>query len=60
MSQKIFANNSVTTRKSKVTLNHNKPAYVGMCVLDLSKFLMHKFHFHYIKKMWKQLKTIIN
>ena len=60
MSQKIFANNSVTTRKGKVTLNHKKPAYVGMYVLDLTKFLVHKFHFHYIKKMWKQLKTISN
>ena len=36
MSQKIFENDLVTIRKSKVTLKLNKPAYVGMCILDLS------------------------
>ena len=34
MSQKIFDNNVVAIRKSKVTLTLNKPAYAGMCVLD--------------------------
>ena len=36
MSQKIFDNDLVAIHKSKVTLNFNKPAYVGMCILDLS------------------------
>ena len=49
MAQKIFGNNLATIRKSKVTLTLDKPAYVGMCVLDLSKVLMYKYHFHYIK-----------
>ena len=44
MSQKIFDNNLVTIRKNKVTLTLNKPAYVGMCILELSKVLMCKFH----------------
>ena len=37
MSQKIFDNDVVLICKSKVTLTLNKPAYVGMCTLDLSK-----------------------
>ena len=37
MSQKIFDNDLVAIRKSKVTLALNKPAYVGMCVLDMNK-----------------------
>ena len=35
--QNIFDNSLVKIRKSKVTLMLNKPAYVGMCSLDLSK-----------------------
>ena len=49
MSQKIFDNDLVAIRKSKVTLTLNKPAYVGMCILDLRKVLMYKFHYDYIK-----------
>ena len=39
-------------RKSKVTLTLNKPAYVGMCILELSKVLMYKLHYHYIKNKY--------
>ena len=42
--QKIFGNDLVPNRKSKDTLMLNKPAYVGICILDLSKVLMHEFH----------------
>ena len=41
MLHKIFGNDLVTIHKSKVTLTLNKPAYVGMCILDLSKILMY-------------------
>ena len=36
MSHKIFDNNLVAIRKSKLALKLNKPAYIGMCVLELS------------------------
>ena len=49
MSKKIFDNDLVTIRKSKVTLTLSKPAYVGMCMLDLSNVLMYEFHYDYIK-----------
>ena len=49
MLHKIFDNNLVTIRKSKVTIMFNKPAYVGMCILELSKILMYEFHYDYIK-----------
>ena len=50
MSHKIFDNELVVIRKNKVTLTLNKPAYTGMCILELSKVLMYEFHYDYIKK----------
>ena len=52
MSQKIFDNDLVVICKSKVTLTLSKPAYVGMCILDLSKVLTYKFHYDYIKNKY--------
>ena len=49
MSQKIYDNNLVAIHKCKITLKPNKPAYVEMCVLDLSKVLMYEFHYDYIE-----------
>ena len=36
MSHKIFDNDLVVIRNSKVTLTLDKSAYVGMCILDFS------------------------
>ena len=52
MSSKIFENDLVAIRKNKVTLTLNKPAYNGMCILELSKVLMYEFYYDYIKKIW--------
>ena len=49
VSAKIFNEDLVAIHKIKETLTLNKPAYVGMCVLDLSKTLMYDFHYNYIK-----------
>ena len=52
MSPKIFDNDLIAIRKGKVTLTLNKPAYVSMCIIDLSKVLMYKFHFDYTKNQY--------
>ena len=52
MSQKIFDNNFVPMRKSKVSLKLNKPAYIGTCILELSKVLMYELHYDYIKNKY--------
>ena len=44
MPHKMFDNNLVEIRKSKVSVMLNKPPYIGMCVLDLSKVLMYEFY----------------
>ena len=49
MPNKIFYNDLVAIRKNKVTLTLNKPAYIGVCILELSKVLMYEFHYDYIK-----------
>ena len=36
MSHKIFDNNLFAVRKSKLALKLNKPAYIGMWILELS------------------------
>ena len=52
VSSKIFNENLVAVHKIKETLTLNRPAYVGMCILDLSKTLMYDFHYNYIKKKY--------
>ena len=49
MSQKMFDNDLVAMCKNKVTLTLNKPAYIGICILELNKILMYEFHYDYIK-----------
>ena len=57
MSQKISENNLVAIQKSKVSLKLNKPAYIGMRILELGKVLMCEFHYDYMKnKYCNQLK----
>ena len=51
-SSKIFNKNLMAVHKVKETLTLNRPAYVGMCILDLSKMLMYDFHYIYIKKKY--------
>ena len=52
ISSKIFNENLMAVHKVKETLTPNRPAYVGMCILDLSKMLMCDFHYNYIKKKY--------
>ena len=50
INSKIINENLVAVRKIKEVIYLNKPAYVGMCILDLSKTLMYDFHYNYIKQ----------
>ena len=52
VSSKIFNKNLVAVHKIKEALTLNRPAYVGMCILDLSKTLMYDFHYNNIKQKY--------
>ena len=55
----IFNENLVSVHMKKTSLTMNKPVYLGMCILDLSKTLMFDFHYKYIKpKYGKQAKLL--
>ena len=42
----------VAIRKSKVVLKLDKPTYIGMCILKMSKVLMYEFHYDYMKNKY--------
>ena len=48
-SRKIFEENLVSVHMKKTKLTMNKPVYLGMSILDLSKIVMYDFHYRYIK-----------
>ena len=53
VSSKIFNKNLVAVHNIKEALTLNRPAYVGMCILDFSKTLMYDFHHNYVKQKCK-------
>lgn len=46
----IFGENLVAVQLRKTKLFHNKPIYLGFCILDISKTLMYDFHYNYMLK----------
>ena len=47
-----FSDNLVAIHMSRTKLYFNKPVYLGMCILDLSKTLMYEFHYEYINRKY--------
>lgn len=59
VNSKIFNKNLVAVHKIKDTLVLGKPAYVGMCILDVSKRLMYDFHYNCIKKRYNSKAKLV-
>ena len=52
-SRKIFNENLVSVHMKKTSLTMNKPVYLGMSILELSKIIMFDFHYKYIKPKYR-------
>jgi len=49
----FFDNNLIAGHTKKTKVYYNKPVYIGLCTLDISKSLMYDFHYNYIKEKYK-------
>ena len=59
MQQKIYSENLVAVKQVKKTITLNKPIYIGVAVLDLSKLHMYQFHYDYIKPKYGDKATLL-
>jgi Rho termination factor, N-terminal domain len=48
----IFDKNLIAVHMKRTKLKYNKPIYLGMCILDLSKTLMYDMHYNYMKNKY--------
>ena len=46
---KVLSEDLVTIHMKRTSLTFNKPVYLGLSILDLSKTIMYEFHYDYIK-----------
>ena len=51
-SANIFHENLIAVHMKKTTVRFDKPIQIGMSILDLSKTLMYRFHYDYVKPKW--------
>ena len=51
---KRFSENLLATEMKKTKVKMNKPVYLGMSILDISKTLMYEFWYDYIKPKYKE------
>ena len=55
----IFSENLIAINMKKTKQVFNKPIYLGMSILDLSKNLMYEFHYNYIKPKYGGKATLL-
>ena len=54
-----FSENLVAIHMNRIKLYFNKPIYIGMSVLDISKTLIYNFHYKYMIPKFKQNQQLL-
>ena len=55
---KIYEENLAAFQLKRSTVELNKPRYIGMCILDISKIVMYDFHYNYIMEKFPGTKLL--
>jgi len=53
-SRSVFSENLVAIEMRKLEVKFNKPVYMGICILDISKTYLYEFHHDYISSMYRK------
>jgi len=56
-SRSVFSENLVDVELRKLEVKFNKPVYVGMCILDISKTCLYEFHRVYTSICYRCIAT---
>ncbi|XP_077263129.1 uncharacterized protein LOC143897999 [Temnothorax americanus] len=52
-SRSVFSENLVAIEMRKLEVKFDKPIYVGMCILDISKTCLYEFHHEYMLPLYR-------
>ncbi|XP_071579074.1 uncharacterized protein [Temnothorax nylanderi] len=52
-SRSVFSENLVAIELRKLEVKFNKPVYVGMCILEISKTRLYEFHYDYMSPLYR-------
>ncbi|XP_024875611.1 uncharacterized protein LOC112457000 [Temnothorax curvispinosus] len=58
-SQRLFAEDLIAVELRKLEVRLNKPIYVGMCILEISKTCVYDFHYNYMVPLHRERCKII-
>jgi len=53
-SRSVFSENLVAIEMRKLEVKFDKPIYVGMCILDISKTCLYEFHHEYMLPQYRE------
>ncbi|XP_025155144.1 uncharacterized protein LOC112588685 [Harpegnathos saltator] len=49
----VFSENLIAVELRKLEVKFNKPIYVGICILDISKICLYEFHHEYMSPLYQ-------
>jgi len=53
-SRSVFLENLVAIEMRKLEVKFDKPIYVGICILDISKMSLYEFHHEYMLPLFRE------